>query len=87
MVPQLIAWDLVRVSTSAFFADNHAHLVAAIGALSSACFLAGLLALGALVARKRGLLISQGSLAKMFAIATFIYLLVGVLLIPIGPCI
>lgn len=86
-LPMYLAWVVVNTCTNAFFADNHAHVVATVGALFSAGFLAGLLALVAIVARKRGLLVSQRSLTKMFAIGSFIYLLIGALPMPAGSCI
>jgi hypothetical protein len=85
-LPLALGWHVVSICLGAFFADNHAHIVAAVGALLGACFLAGLLWLVALTARKRGHLASRGSLAKLFTIGTVVYLVLSLLPIPIGPC-
>jgi hypothetical protein len=85
-VPLAFAWHAVSMCRNTFFADNHARVVAAVGALFSACFLAGLLTLVALIARRRGLLVSHTSLTKMFAIGAIIYLLLGLVTVPVGPC-
>jgi hypothetical protein len=85
-VPLALGWHVVSICRGAFFADNHAHVVAAVSALLGACFLAGFLGLVALTARKRGHLASRASLAKMFTIGAVIYLVLSLLPIPIGPC-
>jgi hypothetical protein len=86
-LPVYLAWGLANTCASAFFADNHAHVVATVGALFSAGFLAGFLAIVAIAAGKRGLLVSQASLTKMLAIGRFIYLLIGALPMLAGSCI
>jgi len=86
-LPMDLAWGAVNTCASAFFAHNHAHVVATVGALFSAGFLSGLLALVAIAARKRGLLGSQASLTKMFAMGSFIYLLIGAIPMAAGSCI
>lgn len=85
-VPIALAWDAVRVCFGSFFADNHEHVVAGVGALLSAFFFTIFLALAALFARKRGSLVSRASLAKAFSIAVVIYLLLGLFPFPSGPC-
>ncbi len=84
-IPLGLAWYLVRLCSSPFFASYHEHLLAAVGALLSACFLAALLAFGTMVARKRGRLVSQSSLTKRFAIWTAVYLVLSLLPFPVAP--
>jgi len=85
-IPLILGWHIVDKFRGSFFADNHAHVVAAVGALISACFLAGLMTLLAVAARRMGLLVSQSSVARVLAIGAVIYLILGLLPFPIGPC-
>jgi len=85
-IPLALGWHVVSMCRGSFFADNHAHIVAAVGALLSACFLAGLLALVAIIARNRGLLASQSSVSRMIVIGAVVYLVLGLLPFPVGPC-
>jgi hypothetical protein len=85
-VPLAIAWQVVSVCSNSFFADNHSHLVVIVAAFFSACFLAGILGISVLIARKRRLLLSRSSVTTMCAIGFVIYLLLNLLRFPAGPC-
>jgi hypothetical protein len=85
-VPLVLGWHIVRICSGAFFADNHAHIVAAVGALLGAFFLAAILVLLALGTRERDLPVSQARLTKMFAIGTAIYLALSLIPIPGTSC-
>jgi hypothetical protein len=87
LIPGLFGWQVVTVAKGSFFADNNAAIVMGVGALISGCFLALVLGLAALIAKRRGLLTSKAALTKMFVIATLVYLLIGILWVPFGPCI
>jgi len=85
-VPLAIGWHLVDSVRGGLFADRHTHLVAAVSALLSACFLAVLMSILGLIARKMGWLASPQGLSKLLAGAAFIYVILGLLPIPVGPC-
>lgn len=85
-IPMILGWNLVALVRNPLFADHHAHIVAAAGALISALFLTGFLMLIVLVERKRGLTESQLSLNKLFIIGGVIYIVLSAVPIPFGPC-
>jgi hypothetical protein len=85
-LPLAFGWRLVDLVHGGFFADRHTHLVAAVSALLSACFLALLMSILALIVRKMGWLASPQGLNKLLAGAAFIYVILGLLPIPVGPC-
>ena len=85
-VPMVVGWHIIRMCCGSFFADNHAHIVATVSAFLSACFLAGFLAAIAAAARKKGRLASQAGLASLFIIGGLLYIGLGLLRYPEGPC-
>lgn len=84
-IPLALGWYVVNAIRGSFFADNHVRVVVVVSALLSACLLAGLLALTALIAKKKGK-VSQPDLIKISALAVLVYVGLGLLPTPMGPC-
>jgi len=85
-LPLLAGWSIVAVCFGHFFADNHVHLVTTVGAFVSACFLAVALAVIAAVGRKAGRFASRRSLTTLFIVGGLVYIALGLLNYPEGPC-
>jgi hypothetical protein len=85
-IPLTLGWYAVDSVLGSLFADRHPHVVAAVAAFLSACFLAAFLILVAWLGKKRGLLSSKSSVQKLFIIGATIFVALGLLPIPIGPC-
>jgi len=85
-LPLLAGWSIVAVFFGHFFADNHAHIVTVLGAFVSACFLAAALAVIAAAGRKAGRFASRRSLTALFIVGGLVYIALGLLNYPEGPC-
>lgn len=85
-LPLALGWHLVSACRGHLFADNHASIVAAVGALLSACFIGGLLLVLALTLWKSVLTSASYKITMYLAVGAAIYVALGLLPFPTGPC-
>jgi hypothetical protein len=85
-VPLLVGLQIVSSCCGERFADNHPYITAAAGSFVGACFVAALLTVIAAVLRKRGWLTSPFGLAVLFVVVAILYVALGFLNYPQGPC-
>lgn len=85
-LPLALGWHLVDLLRGGFFADRHVHLVAAVSAVLSACVLAALMSILVLIANRMGWLAQPQGLSKLLVGGAVIYVILGLLPIPVGPC-
>ena len=84
--PLLLGWHMMSFCLGGSYADNHLYLVAALASFTTACFVAAILGLIAVVLRKKGRLASPRSLTIVFVAVAVVYIGLGLLNYPQGPC-
>ena len=85
-VPLLLGVHMISFCFGSFFAENHLYLVAALGALVAASLISVIVALIAVALRKTGHLTSRRSLTILFVVTALVYMSLGLLNYPQGPC-
>ena len=82
----LLGWKIVTSLFGSSFSDTHARLVSLLGAFLSASFLILVLWIEAVIARRRGYLLSASSLAKMLAASVILYFILLLVAFPVEKC-